>query len=79
VTDYDPSTRAWPTTLGDIVYYPSKVGPFTETGYTTLDYNEMKASYDLYNTRKTTYETTKTAYDLLRVAYNSAIGDEKVR
>lgn len=79
VTDYDPSSRAWPTTLGDIKYFPSKTGPFAETGYVTLDYNEMKASYDNYNTLKTTFETSKTSYDILRVAYNLAITNENLR
>lgn len=79
VTDNDPSTQPWPTSLGTLVYYPSRTGPFKETAKANIDYSEVKYYYDTYNTRKTTFETAKTAYNTLKDAYNTAVASEKAR
>jgi len=75
----DMGTSAYPSTIGDLIYYPSITGPGKETATSTVNWLEYKREYDTYNTAKATFESAKTSYNTLKDAYNLALKNEKAR
>lgn len=79
ITDYNPDMDGFVASPGKVAWYPSEAGTQKKTAYSTMDFMQLKADYDAYNTQVSTYNTDKDEYNTKKDAYNKALSDEAAR
>jgi hypothetical protein len=77
----DDTQNPFPGSPGPVMYYPQAEGAFkNELGFeNTIDYLELKAMQDAYNSKVAAYNSARAVYEIAAAEYNSQVTVELTR